>query len=257
MRVNTTKTKLQEGRVVFGGIVGENAPAQIETLGALGFDFIMIDCEHGPMSLSDVENLVRACESFAITPLARVPNHAPDTILRFLDRGVQGVIVPHVNTAQQAQAIASAARYHPEGHRSIGSTRAHDYNLGVSRAESLRWQNDQTLVIPMVEDVEAVKNLDAILAVPGVDVIHVAPNDLAQSMGFPDESEVRAAQRDVITRARAAGKYAGGGGNAPGDAEGVASLINVGATFITVPALGLMRVGAELFKHNIEAALQK
>lgn len=255
MRENTTKRKLAEGKVVFGGIISENAPATIEVLGAIGYDFVMIDCEHGPMTLPEVENLVRACEAFAITPLARVPNHAPDTILRFLDRGVQGVIVPHVNTREQAEAVTQAARYHPLGHRSVGSTRAHGYNIGVSRAESLAWQNEQVMVLPMIEDIEAVANLDAILSVPGVDVVHVAANDLAQSMGFPDEAEVRAVMRDVLAKAKAAGIVAGAGGNSPRDTAAVAELVGAGARFVTVSTTGLLRLGAEAFRHDVEAAL--
>ena len=126
MRTNTTKAKLGEGKVVFGGIIGEHAPSLVELFGALGYDFVMIDCEHGPMDLNQVEHMVRAAEVFGITPLARVPNHDPSTILRFLDRGVQGVIVPHVNSAAQAEAIAKAARYYPEGNRGVGGGRAHD-----------------------------------------------------------------------------------------------------------------------------------
>ena len=127
MRVNETKQKLAAGQTVIGVIVGEYAPVALEVVGQLRFDFVMIDCEHGSMSLGEVENLVRAAESFGITPLARVPDHAPSTLLRFLDRGVQGVIVPHVNDAAEAEAVVRAARYWPEGERSIGTTRVGKY----------------------------------------------------------------------------------------------------------------------------------
>ncbi len=255
MQVNTTKQKLREGKVVFGAIVGEYAPVTIEVLGAIGFDFIMIDCEHGPMSLLEVEHLVRACETANITPLARVPDHAPATILRFLDRGVQGVIVPHVNTKAQAEAIVKAARYYPDGERSIGSTRAHDYNIGVSRLEATRWLNEQVMVIPMIEHIDAVAVLDDILTVPGIDVLQCAPNDLAQSMGFPPEAEVVKVRKEVIAKARAAGLPAGVGGNSPADPEAVAELIKAGATFVTVPALGMMQLGAAQFRSGVQAAL--
>ncbi|HEX5369080.1 MAG TPA: aldolase/citrate lyase family protein [Dehalococcoidia bacterium] len=256
MRLNTTKQKLADGATVTGVIINENAPASLELLGRIGcFDFVMIDCEHGPMSLFDVENLVRACEGAGLTPLARVPDHAPSTILRFLDRGVQGVIVPHVNTAEQALAIARAGRYYPEGDRSIGSTRAHDYNVDVSRAESTRFINENVLVIPMCEHVDAIKNLDAILRVPGIDVVHIAANDLAQSMGFPPEAEVRNAMLGAIAKARAAGIGAGVGGNNPGDAGSVAALVKAGANFVTISASGLLRLGADTFRASYEAAL--
>src|SRR5207302_9046245 len=98
----------------------------------------MIDCEHGPMSLDEVEHMVRAAEVFGITPITRIPNHEDSTILRFLDRGVQGIIVPHVNTREAAEAVAGAARYYLERHRGTGGGRDHGDGLGVARAESTR-----------------------------------------------------------------------------------------------------------------------
>ena len=256
MRVNTTRARLAEGKVVFGGIISGYAPESVELLGAIGYDFVMIDCEHGPMSLEQVENMVRAAEVFGITPIARVPDHADATILRFLDRGVQGVIVPHVNTPERAEAVAKAARYYPDGHRGAAGGRAHDYNVHVNRLESASWINAHTLVIPMIEEVEAVDNLDAILAVPGVDVLHVASGDLTQSMGNAPPAEVRRVMGEVVARIRAAGKLAGVGGNAPTDAAGVADFIRLGATFVTISALGLFRLGAETFRREVEGALR-
>src|SRR5437016_3457687 len=153
MRTNTTKAKLAEGKVVFGAIISRHAPDLVELFGAIGYDFVMIDCEHGPMSLDEVEHMVRAAEVFGITPITRIPNHEDSTILRFLDRGVQGIIVPHVNTAQVAEGVARAARYHPDGQRGMAAGgRAHDYGVGTTRDESTRWVNSQLLVIPMVEE---------------------------------------------------------------------------------------------------------
>ena len=98
----------------------------------------------------------------------------------------------------------------------MGGGRAHDYGVGVTRDESTTWVNSNVLVIPMVEEVRAVENLDQILAVPGADVLHVAASDLGQSMGFPPVSEVRRVMGEVIPRVRAAGKNVGVGGNNPG-----------------------------------------
>lgn len=256
MQTNKTKAKLSEGKVVFGAIISRYAPDLVELFGAIGYDFVMLDCEHGPMDLDQLEHMVRAAEVFGITPIARVPDHADATILRFLDRGVQGVIVPHVNTREEAEAVAKAARYYPEGHRGVGGGRAHDYGVGISREESTRWINTQTLVIPMVEETEAVKNLDAILTVPGVDVLHVASGDLGQSMGNPGAAEVRHLMRQVIPKIRAAGKLVGVGGNSPSDTAGVAEFIQLGANFVTISAWGLLRLGAEAFRKQVDAALQ-
>jgi 4-hydroxy-2-oxoheptanedioate aldolase len=245
MRTNTTKARLADGKVVFGAIIGRHAPDLVELFGAIGYDFVMIDCEHGPMSLDEVEHMVRAAEVFGITPIARIPNHEDSTILRFLDRGVQGIVVPHVNTREEAEAVARAARYHPDGHRGMAGGRDHDYGVGVSREQSTRWINSQLLV----------NNLDAILTVPGVDVLHVASGDLGQSMGNPGAAAVREVMKQVIPRIRAGGKLVGVGGNSPSDAAGVAELIEVGANFVTISSLGLLRLGAEDFRRRVQAAL--
>jgi 4-hydroxy-2-oxoheptanedioate aldolase len=255
MQTNTTKAKLADGKVVFGAIISRFAPDQVELFGALGYDFVMIDCEHGPMDLDEVEHMVRAAEVFGITPITRIPNHADATILQFLDRGVQGIIVPHVNTREAAEGVARAARYHPDGHRGMGSGRAHDYGIGVSREESTHWINANLLVIPMIEETEAVANLDEILKVPGVDVLHVAASDLSQSMGYPGAAAVRQVMRQVVSKIRAGGKMAGVGGNSPADAAGVAEFIKAGANFVTISALGLLRLGAEDFRKRVQAVL--
>ena len=255
MRTNTTKAKLHEGKVVFGGIVTRYAPDTVEILGALGYDFVMIDCEHGPADLDQVEHMVRAAESFGITPIARIPDHTEQTILRFLDRGLQGIIVPHVNTGEQAAAVARAARYYPDGYRGVAIGRAHDYGIGVSRNDATAWINSQVLVIPMVEDVEAINNLDDILQVAGADVLHVAPSDLGQSLGNPGAAEVRRVMSEAIPRIRAGGKFVGVGGNSPADTAGVAEFIRQGANFVTVSAWSLLRTGAEDFLRNVNAHL--
>lgn len=255
MRTNLTKAKLNKGEVVYGAIISRHAPDLIELLGAVGYDFVMIDCEHGPMNLDQVEHMVRAAEVFGITPITRIPDHSDSTILRFLDRGVQGIIVPHVNTRDQAEAIAQAARYHPEGHRGVGGGRAHDYGVGISREESTRQINAETLVIPMIEDVEAVANLDAILTVPGVDVLHVAAGDLGQSMGNPGQAEVRKVMSEVIPKIRTGGKFVGVGGNSPSDSSGVAEFVKLGANFVTISSQGLLRLGAEDFLSRVKGEL--
>jgi len=257
MRSNRTKAKLADGQVVFGGIISGFAPEIVELLGYLEFDFVFLDCEHGPMSYDQVEQMVRAAEAVDITPIVRIPDHEDATILRYLDRGVQGIIVPHVNTREQAERVTTAARYYPRGHRGAAGGRAHEYNVHGSAAESRAWLNEELLVIPMCEETEAVANLDEILTVPGVDAIHCAASDLGQSMGNAPHDEVRAVMRDVVGRVRAAGKHAGVGGSSPRDAAGVAELIEAGANFITISALGLLRTGAEDFRAAVEAARAK
>ena len=137
----------------------------------------------------------------------------------------------------------------------MGSGRAHDYGIGTNREESTKWVNSQLLVIPMVEDVEAIKNLDGILKVDGADVLHVAASDLGQSLGNPGPAEVRRVMSEVIPRIRAGGKFVGVGGNAPADTAGVAEFVNLGANFVTISAWGLLRLGAEDFLRKVKAAI--
>ena len=255
MKTNTTKAKLADGQVVFGAIITRYAPDMVEIFGALGYDFVMIDCEHGPADLDQVEHMVRAAESFGITPIARIPNHHESTILRYLDRGLQGIIIPHVNTGEEAAAVARASRYHPDGYRGMGGGRAQDYGIGVNRDEALAWVNSNVLVIPMVEDIEAVGNLDDILAVPGADVLHVAASDLGQSLGNPGVAEVRKVMSEVIPRIRAGGKNCGVGGNNPADTAGVAEFVRLGANFVTVSGWGLLRIGGEDFLRKVKEQL--
>ncbi|MBI4311578.1 MAG: hypothetical protein HY681_07325 [Chloroflexi bacterium] len=255
MRVNTLKAKLAQGKPAFGAIVSSYSPETVEMFGAIGYDFAFIDCEHGPMSLDQVEHMVRAAEAFGITPIARIPDHADTTILQFLDRGVQGIIVPHVNTAEQAMAVAKAARYYPDGHRGVGGGRPHDYGVAASRDESTKFVNANVMVIPMIEEVEAVKNLDAILKVAGIDMLHVAAGDLGQSMGFPRQEEVWRVMEDVVRRVRAAGRWVSVGGNAPNNPQQVARFIKAGANAATIGALGLMRIGADDYRKKVMEAV--
>ena len=256
MRTNTTKAKLAEGKVVYGAIVSRFAPDIVEIFGAINYDFVMIDCEHGPMNLDQVEHMVRAAEVFGITPIARIPNHDDSTILQFLDRGVQGLIIPHVNTKEEAESVTQAARYYPDGRRGVaGSGRAHDYGTAGTREESSNWINSQVMVVPMIEETQAVDNLDDILKVPGVDVLHVAAGDLGQSMGNPGSAKVRELMGQVIPKIRSGNISVGAGGNSPADSAGVAEFIKRGANFIPVSSQGLRRLAGEDFRKRVEAAL--
>jgi 4-hydroxy-2-oxoheptanedioate aldolase len=256
LQTNLTKQKLAEGKVVFGAIINEHSPNTVELLGRIGFDFAFIDCEHGAMDLNQVENMVRAAEGSGITPIVRIADHNPATLLRVLDRGAQGLIIPHVNTAAQGEAIAKAARYYPEGNRGMGGGRAHDYGIGnYARGETARWINANVLVVPMVEEVEAVNNLDELLRVPGLDVFHCAAGDLGQSMGNAEPAEVRRVMADVVRKVSAAGKYAGIGGNSPNEPHVAAEFIRQGARWITISAQGLLRLGTDLYRTRVDEAL--
>lgn len=237
MRHNLAKEKLAAGRPVSVIAPGYSSAGLVELLGRMGFDAIFIDCEHGPPGWEDVENMVRAAELVDTTPIVRVQSSDPSTITRALDRGAGGVQVPHINTRAQAEAAVRAAKFAPLGHRGYAGGRA---ALGV-RSNFTSHANDETMVIAMLEEVEALKNLDEILRVEHVDAFFIAPGDLSQSMGYPgqmDHPEVQAAIHDAVRRTRAAGR-------APGvlttNAATARRFLDLGALFIYVSLASLLQ----------------
>jgi len=214
MRVNVAKQRLREGKAIIGTLLGFNSPTFVEFCALAGFDFVLFDCEHGPMSVESVESLVRAAEAAGITPMARVPHNEPSTILRFLDTGVMGLLVPHIETADDARAAVQSVKYPPVGQRGLAGVRAGDYGAKMPTLEYVKMANEETMVLALVESQRGVENAAEIAAVPGVDVVHIGPSDLSMSMGFygqPDHPTVQAAIDRIIAAATAAGKPAGSG----------------------------------------------
>ena len=210
MHLNKTKAKLLKGEIALGGGVNFYAPIIVELYGVMGFDWVWIDCEHGSSNDSETENMIRAAELYDLTPIVRVPNSAPSTILRFLDRGAQGLIVPHISTVQEAEEVSRASHYYPIGDRSSSTGgRTNRLGSGLSPEEYYRQANAETLVITMVETPEAVENAGAIAAVEGIDGVLVGSSDLTQAMGMPDGSKVDAAIQNVIKSVRDKGKIVG------------------------------------------------
>jgi 4-hydroxy-2-oxoheptanedioate aldolase len=196
VKPNETKRKLAAGGTVLGVFLGFDSPALVEIFGYCGFDYVLIDGEHGPVDPHHIENLVRAAEVSGVTPLARVTQNTPQTLLRFLDVGVQGVMIPWCQSAEEARAAVRAARY----------------GVGMKLTDYIPIANAETMVIVQIETLAAVAALPEMLQVPGVDVFFIGPNDLSQSMGYPGRPEVPAVQ-DAIERTIAAivaaGKCAG------------------------------------------------
>lgn len=185
MKENKMKQKLEEGKVVYGPFVKFTDPAAIEIAAYSGFDFVIIDLEHGPHSNQSAQNLVRAAELGGITPVIRVLENSPTQILRALDIGAQGIEVPHISSRKEAEKAVKAARFAPQGERGLCRfVRAANYS-SVPSDEYIPKANKETAVIIHIEGVQGIKNLREILKVPGIDVIFLGPYDLSQSCGFP------------------------------------------------------------------------
>jgi 4-hydroxy-2-oxoheptanedioate aldolase len=209
VRVNSLKAKLLAGRAATVIAPFASSAGLVELLGYLGFDGVFIDGEHGPPGWEDVEHMVRAAVVAGYSAVVRVERNDPATITRALDRGAGGIQVPHVNTAAEAQAVAQAAKYAPLGQRGWSGWRS---TFGTPAERYASFANEQTLVAIMLEEVEALDNLDDLLRVEHIDVFFVAPGDLAQSMGLPGQTshpQVTAAMDDALRRIRAAGRIAG------------------------------------------------
>ncbi len=147
MKENTLKQKLEAGKAVFGVMITFPSPQVVEMLGYLGFDWVLIDNEHGSITVDNSEELVRAAEFTGIAPIIRPVSNKPEIIAPFLDRGAWGVQVPHVNTADEARAAVDAVKYYPQGHRGIFSrSRPASYGFSGSTAEYVVEANRNTLV---------------------------------------------------------------------------------------------------------------
>lgn len=181
----------------------------VEVLGFMGFDGVFLDCEHGPSDWEDVEHMVRAAEVAGYSSVVRVEHNDGALITRALDRGASGVQVPHVKSAADALAVVRHAKYAPIGERGWSGWRA---SLGIDARDFAGYANEHTFVVVMLEEVEALDNLDEILRVDNIDVFFVAPGDLAQSMGLPgqvDDPRVRSAIDDALRHITSAGRTSG------------------------------------------------
>jgi 4-hydroxy-2-oxoheptanedioate aldolase len=162
---------------------------------------------NGPVDAADLGNLTRACDIWGMTSVVRVNKNDQGLIYRTLDRGTQGIIVPHVDTAEEAQNVVNGGKFAPLGRRGLFTSRQ-----GYGTTDFLDRANEETLLVALIEDIKAWENLDSILEVGGLDVLFVAPSDFAASMGHIGEvghPDVQAKINDALSRIVAAGRHAG------------------------------------------------
>ncbi|TVR10983.1 MAG: siderophore biosynthesis protein SbnG [Salinarimonadaceae bacterium] len=179
---NALKRKFAAGSPCVAAMLTAPSTALAELLASGGADAVVIEAEHSTINEAQIEDLCRAIEVGGATPLCRVASADPHLILRVLDAGVMGVIVPHVRNAATAAAVVDAARYPPIGSRGSGTCRANGYGA-MARGDYVALANEEVLVIAMIEDPEAVDDIEAILDVAGIDAIFIGAGDLSLSMG--------------------------------------------------------------------------
>jgi 4-hydroxy-2-oxoheptanedioate aldolase len=178
--VTSLRERWAAGGTTLGAWLAMPSVIGAESTARIGFDYVCADLQHGVLDYADSVGLFQAVLLGGSTPIARVPWNEPGVVGKVLDAGAEGVIVPMVNSAEQAAAAVRAARYPPLGARSYGPTA-----VGARSRDYATIANDTIAVIPMIETVEALGNLDDIVSVPGVDAIYVGPADLSLSLGLP------------------------------------------------------------------------
>ncbi len=245
LRVNLTKQKLHNHEIVKVPL-GPFSSDLIEHFATLNIDGIWLEGEHGPVDFSNIPDLSRACDLSNLTPIVRVHQNDPGVIYRTLDLGAQGIVVPHVNSREEALAVVDASKFHPIGHRGSFTSRQ---GIGVENYFSKA--NDQTLVIVLIEDILAVNNIDEILEVDNIDVFFVAPGDLAQTMGFlggANNPEVKQVVKSTIKKIVSKNKIAG----TLSPLNEVNDFVDLGVTFIAFSWISWIQTGAKSLNENLK-----
>ena len=170
-------------RCSFGSWITIPHPSVAELLVRAGFDWLTVDLEHSAITLESAAELIRTIDLAGLSPFVRVGSHDANVIKRVMDAGAHGIIASTVNTPEQAAAIVAAVKYPPVGTRGVGLSRAQGYADEFD--DHYRWLNEESIVFVQIEHIEAVRNIDAILRVPGVDGFFIGPYDLSASLGIP------------------------------------------------------------------------
>lgn len=226
------KQKLLKNELSLGSWVTIGHPSVVEIMSQAGFDWLTLDVEHSPMSYETVQTLIAVIQGCGMEALIRVGKNDEVIIKRVMDSGADGVIVPMVKTALEAEQAVSYVKYPPKGLRGVGLARAQKYGTGFE--EYKEWLEKESVVVAQIEHVQSVENIDAILEVDGIDSIIVGPYDLSGSMGRPGDFE-HPDMVDAINTIEAACKKA----NKPAgyhvigsDPTGISEKIQAGYTFL-------------------------
>lgn len=213
---NQTKVQLEAGKLALG--MGMRVLRTVDAgmiAKTTGFDWLFIDMEHSSMDVDLASQVAVTAMAMGVTPIVRVPGKEHHHASRLLDSGAQGIVVPHVDTVEEAQRVVSHCKYPPIGHRSLMGVLPQFAYESTPVAEAARVSNEQILVTVMVETPKAIENAEAIAAVPGIDVVLIGTNDLCGEMGIPgqfDHPRVEEAYRKVIAACKKHGKHPGMGG---------------------------------------------
>jgi 4-hydroxy-2-oxoheptanedioate aldolase len=244
---NAMKDKIRGGEAAIGVSLMFPSPQLVEMCAYAGFDWVLIDCEHGSIGLADVEVMAMAADASGITAIARPRSNDPADIQSVMDRGVKGVQVPHVNTRADAEQAVAAVKFGPGAARGLAAgTRPDRWGLGARMPDFAAQANAQSLVCVQIEHQEAVANIEEILKVEGIDVFFIGPSDLSQSMGHPGNAKappVAAAIDRTLAKIRAAGMAPG----MPATAETLPDVLASGCRYVYNHLPRILGAGARDF----------
>jgi len=232
VRENTLKSIWARGEAVVNGWLSIPSAFSAEVMAHQGFDSLTVDMQHGVVDYQVAVTMLQAISTTPVMPLARVPWNDPAQVMKILDAGVYGVICPMINTRAEAEALVQACKYPPRGYRSWGPVRASIY-AGMDYGDHA---NADIVVMPMIETALAMKNLDEILSVPGVDAVYVGPSDLSLAFGCKprlDQTDppVVEAQQRIVEACKRHGVVAGIHNNT---AAYALTMIAAGYQFVTL-----------------------
>ncbi len=253
--MKSARQRLKDGDVLLGQLLLEFfTPGIGPMLDACGLDFVVFDMEHGRCDIAMAEQLIASCRGSRIVPMVRVPDVRFAPLSRMLDIGARGVMVPRVETRDQAEDIVAQLKYAPQGKRGVATGVAHDlYRAGG--VEFFAQANDETTVIVQVETVKGMENLEAIASVPGVDVIWIGHYDLTVSMGIPaqfDHPDMLKAMDDLVAACK---RHGVAPGFLPPSPEAAAHWISKGFRMLSLGSdIGVFLDGMRKFKAYVSAA---
>ena len=245
------RARIRAGEKLLGCFLTWPVGGAVELLGLAGFDFAVIDVEHGFHGIESIENLVRAAGVAGIAAIVRPPRFDSDVASRALDAGAAGILAPRVGNAADAKTTVENVKFAPEGRRGLGGVRANRYGT-QPLAEFVRESNEKTVVAVQIETAGALLELDGLASLPGVDVLFVGPNDLTQALGIPGRIDDRRYLEALSRVAQAAADHGKTAGIMLGRREQVPALAALGYTFFTTSDRSLLLESARSWR----AALQ-
>lgn len=248
IRENRTKLKLKAGQPAYGVISTSDDPQLAELFGLAGFDYYMLDAEHGLIDPAEAVSVIRACEAANMTPLVRIGPKDPKLVLQYMDAGMLGVMMPGLESVDEVRMLIDAVNYPPLGKRGMGITRASGYvAVGNAAVEYINFTNEQTMVIPQFEDPALIERFEEMISFPEVDAVIIGPRDLSLNMGFadgPSHPEVQAMIDRVVAICKKANVAAGITAGTRADS---AKLVARGATMILGVAQSIVLAGSTQF----------